>query len=695
MGAAHPILQPPYAVSDPSTGKADIGPIFYNPRCEKENSTFVLSYLDRMNVVECITRAAKAFPEQKCTGRRTLIKIHKVKIDDKVYDKLQLGNDYSWLTYDEYLKTTKDFSSGLQKLTGVDIKTNLVIYAETQQEWLMTAFAAFMRKLQVVTVYATLGASGAVFAFNQTKASILVVDAKLLTILVPVLDEIRHVKHVITLGKCDPEARAQLESKSIEVTDFYDVVALGRNYPLAPLSPDSGDDAFIMYTSGTTGTPKGVQITHANIVSGVQGIRRWVETVMAPTSEDVFLGYLPLAHIFEIVVEITCLQLGIRIGYGNPHTLTDTGVKLKFPESSGDAVVLQPTFMIFAPAVLDKIYQGIHRKISEAGAVAQYLFKKALESGHSRFEEGKVGAAPLWNALICKKLQGLVGGRLRQIVTGSSPLSKELHIFVQAIFNCPLRQGYGLTETCAGSCCQCDQAVCAVGNPTETSCIRLVDWDEGNYRLSDAYSRIGMPRGEILIGGAAVAKGYFIDPENPDPELMEMNRTDFVTLDGIRFFRTGDIGQITGVGTLEIIDRRKDLWKGPTGEYVALSKVESIMKLSKYVDAGLCMCYGKLGADATVALICASEAQIRKYGKEMNLQGTFDELCQMTDVIKEVSRSILELCKKKLAAFEVPKRIALITETWTPDNDMLTAAMKIKRPQVVEKHRAIIAALYA
>lgn len=204
---------------------------------------------------------------------------------------------------------------------------------------------------------------------------------------------------------------------------------------------------------------------------------------------------------------------------------------------------------------------------------------------------------------------------------------------------------------------------------------------------------IGMRRGEILIGGPSVSQGYYVAGKDPNPELLQKNKEDWVDVGGIRFFRTGDIGQITETGCLQIIDRKKDLWKGPNGEYVALTKVEAALKLCEYVD--MPMVYGKTGGEFPIALVCPQKPKIIELGKELGVSGDFEQLCQDKKVLDKVTAACREQCKKqKLVEFEIPKKVALIYELWTPENDMLTAAMKLKRPIIAAKHKAEIDSCY-
>lgn len=202
-----------------------------------------------------------------------------------------------------------------------------------------------------------------------------------------------------------------------------------------------------------------------------------------------------------------------------------------------------------------------------------------------------------------------------------------------------------------------------------------------------------MRRGEILIGGPAVAKGYFVDPSAPDPEIEKKNAEEFVLEDGVRYFCTGDIGQFTPVGNLMIIDRKKDLVKLQQGEYVALSKVENVLKSCKYTQ--LPMVYADSRMQYCVALICPVVPQLLELASSLGVSGDLKTACASEKVIEAVLSDVAATCKAaKLAKFEVPTRLVLIDELWTPDNDMLTAVQKLKRKEIVAKHREQIDRVY-
>ena len=337
-----------------------------------------------------------------------------------------------------------------------------------------------------------------------------------------------------------------------------------------------------------------------------------------------------------------------------------------------------------------------------ASGVKKLMFDRALEVGYERYAAGKAGAGAFWDGLLMNKLQALVGGKVTYMVTGSAPLSAEIQKFCQAVFNCPVRQGYGLTETCAASVIGApdDNTTGVCGAPQPSTWLRLRDWDEGGYLNSDKdRADVGMRRGEVLLGGPTVAAGYLVDAANPDADVVAKNAEDFVTIGGVRYFCTGDVGQILPNGVLQIVDRKKDLFKGGNGEYVALSKVEAALKLCPYVE--MPMAYGATGKASIIAIIMPMKPNVLDFAKAKGLGGDFAALCTHPDVIAEVGNQCKAFCKQGgLLGFETPTAYALVCDAeggpaWTPDNDMLTSTMKLKRPIIARAHAAEIDDAYA
>jgi long-subunit acyl-CoA synthetase (AMP-forming) len=368
------------------------------------------------------------------------------------------------------------------------------------------------------------------------------------------------------------------------------------------------------------------------------------------------------------------------------------------PPQVGDAAQLAPTIFVAAPAVLDRVLIAVKAKFKATSGCVQSLIEAGLTSGRANYLNGGVGTKHCIAKIIFKKVQGLLGGRVQLMLTGSAPLAAEVQIFVQTVFNCVVRQGYGLTETCAATCIAnaADNMTLNVGPPQESACIKLRDWEEGGYKNEDLNNKdIGMRRGEVLIGGPTVTSGYLVDEANPDPDIVAKNESEFTTIDGIRYFCTGDIGQFTPTGNLQIIDRKKDLVKLQMGEYVALSKVENVLKSSKYT--ALPMAYALSTMSYVIALICPNKKPLLDLAASVGVTDTedFDALCRNEKVIAGVLADVkAEAKKSKLSKHETPTKVILISELWTPENEMLTAVQKLKRKEIVNKHKAEIDSVY-
>lgn len=640
-------------------------------------------------------------PDDLCVKYRKLISRDLVATDpsqpDKKYEKLKFAEEYTCFTRREYKERILNFAKGLQKVHNFKPQDRVVIYAETQMDWMVTLAACWCLNLTVVTVYATLGAEGASYGIRQTHAPVVVCDAKLGKNMAKILESCPEVKKVVTFGEvvidgADTVTFDQILKEGSEVEGELNVEVQAK--------PE--DIAVIMYTSGTTGRPKGVMESHSNLVHQAIGGGLWFDEYQREPSE-VYLAYLPLAHIMELVVESFFLSVGVVLAYGTPHTLTATGVKLA-AGCTGDLELARPTVMAFAPAVLDKIYAAINLKMSSG--LKKVILDWATESGRVNQEEGgNIGAHWIYSPVL-KKIQALVGGRIKLGISGSAPLAPAIQRFMQTVLNIPIRQGYGLTETCAISCISDlgSNAVNCVGAPIPSTVIRLRDWKDGGYTFADKNNAaIGKPRGEILIGGPTVCMGYLEDDQDEEQaeQIRAKNAEEFIEVDGCRYFCTGDIGQINEDGQLQIVDRKKDLFKGANGEYVALSKVEAALKLSKYCD--MPMVYGKTGECSVVAVICPSHPLLKSLGAEHGIEGTIAEIGANETIKKIVFDDLNAQCKKSgLLRFECPSAYAMVFNNeepleaaWTPVNGLLTDTFKLKRPIIYKTHEALIKSLYA
>merc|ERR1712232_1202143 len=267
----------------------------------------------------------------------------------------------------------------------------------TQADWMVAAWACWCLNLTVVTVYATLGADGASYGIKQTHAPVVICDAKLGKNMGKILASCPEVKKVITLGK--------VEIEGVEAVTFESILTRGSSAVGDLNKPGGGktpDCAVVMYTSGTTGNPKGVCESHRNIICQALGGELWFRD-LERSDDDVYLAYLPLAHIMELMVEIFFIGMGIPLAYGNPHTLTDSGIKLA-KGSIGDLACARPTIMAFAPAVLDEIYAAVNLKMSTG--IKKTILDWATESGLKNQECDNLGAHWVYGPIL-RKIQAL------------------------------------------------------------------------------------------------------------------------------------------------------------------------------------------------------------------------------------------------------------------------------------------------
>ncbi|MBA0597356.1 hypothetical protein Gorai_007163 [Gossypium raimondii] len=427
-------------------------------------------------------------------------------------------------------------------------------------------------------------------------------------------------------------------------------------------------------------------MTHGNVLATVSAV---MTIVPGLGSKDVYLAYLPLAHILELAAENLIPAVGGIIGYGTPLTLTDTSNKIK-RGTKGDATVLSPTVMAAVPAILDRVRDGVRKKVDAKGGLAKKLFDLAYSRRLSAINGSWFGAWGLekflWDFLVFKKVRAVLGGRIRFLLSGGAPLSADTQRFINICLGAPIGQGYGLTETCAGATFSevDDTSIGRVGSPLPCSFVKLVDWPEGGYLISDS----PMPRGEIVVGGPSVTLGYFKNEEKTKEVYKKVDER------GMRWFYTGDVGQFHADGCLEIIDRKKDIVKLQHGEYVSLGKVEAALSISPYVDN--IMLHADPFHSYCVALVVASQHAVEDWASKQGVAFTdFAELCEKEETIKEVLSSLVQIGKKaRLEKFEIPAKIKLLSTPWTPESGLVTAALKIKREAIRKAFSEDLAKLY-
>lgn len=308
-------------------------------------------------------------------------------------------------------------------------------------------------------------------------------------------------------------------------------------------------------------------MTHKNFLVGVMSALSIVELFARNFERHVYIGYLPLAHILEFGVQNLLIFAGCRVGYSSPHTMLDVSQGL-MEGTKGDATLLQPTVMASVPLVLDRIRKAIFTSLNEKGLLVVKFFEFLFE--YKNFWVSRGFRTPLLDALFLKKFSAIVGGRLEILLTGGAPLSADTQKVIRAALNVTFSQGYGTTEMVCGGLFMnhLDQTLAKVGGPMHGILVKLVDWQEGGYLTADQPN----PRGEIHVATESLSIGYYKLPKL-DAESYYVDEA------GVRWFRTGDVGELFPNGSFKIIDRKKDFLKLQFGEFVSLGKVSACVCL--------------------------------------------------------------------------------------------------------------------
>ena len=518
-----------------------------------------------------------------------------------------------------------------------------------------------------MSFYDTLGANAVEFIANHSQTKIVVCSAESFPKMAAAAPKCSELEHIIVMEGITDDLRKKAEAIAdrVQLHSFNEVEEAGRKNKQTDVPPCDEDLSTIMYTSGTTGDPKGVMITHGNMLATLKGV---IGIVPSVSEKDAYLSYLPLAHIFERAVVSLCLGVGARVGFyqGDVRKLT------------ADLGELKPTVFAGVPRVFDRVYDAIQKGMASKPKLARMMFDFAFEVKREALKVGRT--TPLWDMIMFSNLKKVMGGRIRFIITGSAPLSAKVHEFMRICLCCPVLQGYGLTETTAGATISdaTDPSVGHCGPPILGAEIKLVDVPDMDYLSTDK----PFPRGEIWIRGAQVSKGYFKNEEKTAEDYAE------------GWFHTGDIGQWNANGTLSIIDRKKNLFKLAQGEYIAPEKLENALERNPLV-AQLWV-YGDSNKASLVGICVPEKEEAMKWAAANGkASSSFPDLCQ-DDAFNKVILKVLEesATKAKLHRFEMVKRVHLHPEEFSPDNDLQTPTFKLRRPFLKKRFVKEIERLY-
>lgn len=439
-----------------------------------------------------------------------------------------------------------------------------------------------------------------------------------------------------------------------------------KNTSWTPTEVTPEDCCTFSYTSGTTGDPKGVKLTHGMLVQCSAAVNGRLENTNQQLSErDTYISYLPAAHSFEQALFACVCVYGMKAGFysGDPIKLLKE-----------DLPALKPTFFPSVPRIFNRVYGIIKDKISTAagqgrgGGCKHWLIDKAIATKLANLKRTGTVRSKMYDKAIFSKFRAFLGGNVRLMITGSAPISAEVLDFLKVCFCCPIAEGYGMTETCAGSFTTFlnDPVSGHVGGPLANVKVRLRDIPEMGY-LSTA----NPPKGEICMWGPSIMKGYFKNPE----------KTAEAFHDG--WLLSGDVGVINPNGSVKIIDRAKNIFKLSQGEYIAPEKLENVYIQCPWLQQ--VWVYGDSLRDFIVLVGVTEPGKMKDYAEEVKKELN-EDLYNSLELRERVYESIEQLAvENKFNGLEKPKNMLLVKDPFTVENDLLTPTMKTKR-NIAKKH---------
>ncbi|KAB2579649.1 putative amp-binding enzyme protein [Lasiodiplodia theobromae] len=628
---------------------------------------------------DAFEQSANNNPGSRCLGHRP-------------YDPVtKTYGAYVWEDYATVQTRRRNFGAGLVKLfeeAGVSPVrgTGIGLWCQNRPEWQITDLAAMSQGMYTVSIYDTLGPDTTEYIINHAELPCVATSLNHIASLLKLKPRLPTLKVIICLDPLDAGERPG-ESKGdllnaiaadLGVRIFYlrDVEALGEQNPRAYNPPTPDDIITINYTSGTTGNPKGVVLTHRNAMGATSSSM----TITNQTGNDVMCSFLPLAHIFERVGEHAALWGGCAIGYfhGNIQELVD------------DLKLLRPTVFSGVPRLYNRFGGAVKAATVQAPGVRGALSRHVVSTKLAALQ----GPNPttqhfFYDRIWSKKAAAALGlDRTKTMVTGSAPIDPSLQDFLRVVCANDFVQGYGLTETYAASVAQLSgdhsSGNCGAATPSTEFCLESVP--DMEYLVTDT----PRPRGEILLRGPTRFREYFRNPEETAK-----------TIDEDGWFHTGDIGEIDELGRLKIIDRRKNVLKLAQGEYISPERIENVY-LASCNWLATAYVHGDSHQACLVGLFGIQPDQFATFagkvlGKSIG-QTDVAALKEAAENPKVRAAALKELDKAgkkaKFNSYEKVKAIRLLIDPFTIENELLTPTLKLKRPQTAKKYRDLIDACY-
>lgn len=571
----------------------------------------------------------------------------------KKEDVLSAKENKQWKKYssDDLIAKTNSVSYGLMSL-GLTDKDKVAIISNNRPEWNFCDYGCQQANLVTVPIFPTISNTDLTFILNHGEVTtIFISDKSIYAKLVAIEKEIPNVKHIISFNPIDG------------VMSFADFIKLGEQNANPQKLAETKKAILpsnlltILYTSGTTGTPKGVMITHHNLVSNVtacQGFAPFQSTWKA-------LSFLPLNHVYERMVSTLYLYKGISIYYA--EGLETIGDNLK---------EIKPQIFVSVPRLIERVYEKITATGEKLTGTKRKIFDWSMRIANTYELNNKNS---LWykiqhkiaDKLVFSKWREAVGGNLVCIASGGAALNPKLErIFLCANIVC--LQGYGLTETCV--------------------VVSVNRYGEDNIRIgtcgpviSGVEVKIAEEDGEILVKGPNLMMGYYKNPE-ATAEVM----------DSEGWFHTGDVGTFIEGRFLKITDRKKEIFKTSSGKYIAPLMIENKIKECRFVEQSMVVGENQKFASA---IIVPSFVNFKEYCKDHNITWTNNEEMSAHEELKKLINDHVKVMNKSLAPYEQLKRVAVLSKEWSIEGGELTPKMSLKRKIIKEKNMDAINKIFA
>ncbi|KAK8799504.1 hypothetical protein WA158_006053 [Blastocystis sp. Blastoise] len=667
-----------------------LGPI-YRSNVPAENLEDAKEY-GFTSLYDQFLKTTEKFLERECLGYRPM--------------KDGVAQDFTFYTYQEVRDMIAGLGSSMKKLNLISENDDsnlhcsdgehcrlVGIYSRSRYEWIISEYACYYTNSAVVTLYDSLGPESSAYIFNITNMETVFVagENELKNIIGMMKQEAKlKIKHIISYEPISDELKEEARALQLNMYDFHTLIEDGKKSIIPPNNTQYDDICTVCFTSGTTACPKGVILTHGNMLSLNISINQlWTCRF---TENDVYLAYLPLAHVFERFIEANAFTNGSKIGYyqGDIKKIVD------------DLRALRPTVFCSVPRLLNRIYNILNSNVEKQSGLKKWLFRTAYNAKKNNLLYNQVTHS-LFDRLIFKSIAAKVGfDRIRWFLNGSAPLADDISEFFKIIFSAPMMNGYGMTECCGGGICTCPYDFMTVGHcgaPVDSLEIRLFNVPEKGYSYLDKEHTVNKDgnattiaikgRGEVCMHGASVFQGYYKEDA--------LNKQVF---DSLGWFHTGDIAYVReDNGAVQIIDRIKNIFKLSQGEYISVEKVENIYLLNSLIEQ--IFIYGDSYQSYIVGVIVPNKQQLcsllinNDLVKEEKEFDDYEELCKKP----EIRKFILEYVNKTavengLFGFERIRNVYIESEPWSVENNFLTPSMKLKRNLTTEKYHGDIAIMY-